>query len=292
MKQRLLFCRSVLVLTALLALVSCGAVRLTYNNADILARFKASDYVDLTATQSEQFKLRFAALHRWHRISELPKYVLLLQDAGDRISRGISADDVNWAIAALCAQYRLVAARAAEEATPVLAGLTPDQLTELEKNFAKSNRKFEKDNLIGDAQRLRRKRAAKIESNIEDWTGPLNGQQQARIDGLIDFYARVLVLRLEDRKHWQQEAMALLRARHTPSQLAPRLAALYSRPEEGRSAEYQAAMGRYEAAIGELVVDIDRMLSPGQRSRAVRRMQAYTEDLMALAGQKTALAAP
>lgn len=280
--------RRLLIIISLMTIVGCSAIRITYNNADFLARYRMSDYVDLTATQVDQFKQRFAALHQWHREHELPEYVSLLQLAGSRVARGVTAEDVSWAIGSLRMRYRLVASRAAEEAAPIFAGLDAGQLTELEKNFAESNRKFEKDNLDGDARRMRRKHTQKIEDYISDWTGSLNDQQAQRIGRFVDHYISVLSLRLEDRRRWQRDMLALLRAERNAARLAPRLAAMFAHPEEGRTPNYQEAMNRYEAVIGELVVDLDRMLTPDQRARAVRRMQRYEEDLAALAARKAA----
>ena len=281
-----------IIIILLQLIVGCSAIRLTYNNADILARYRMSDYVDLTSTQVDQFKQRFAALHQWHREHELPEYVSLLQLAGSRVARGVTAEDVNWAIVSLRMRYRLVASRAAEEAAPIFAGLDAGQLTELEKNFADNIRKFEKDNLEGDARRMRRKHTQKIEDNVTDWTGSLNDQQVQRVGRFVDHYISVLSLRLEDRRRWQRDMLSLLRAERNAASLAPRLAAMFAHPEAARTPKYQEAMNRYEAAIGELIVDLDRMLTPDQRVRAMRRMQRYEEDLAALAARKTASGSP
>ena len=123
------------------ALAACSAVQLSYNNADVLARFMASDYTDFSSEQSARFKERFAVLHGWHRHQELPVYVQLLRATGEKIERGLTVDDVRWAIEAMRNRYHRVAARAVEEGAPLLASLTSEQHAQLDKRFAENNRK-------------------------------------------------------------------------------------------------------------------------------------------------------
>jgi hypothetical protein len=267
---------------ALMLLSACSAVRLTYNNADTLARFRVSDYVDFTPAQAEQFKARFAVLHQWHRAQELPAYTQLLRNAGDRIAKGLSVDDVAWAIDNARDRYRKMAARAASDAAPLLATLTPEQLQQMEKRFAENNRKYARDYLEGDARRLQYKRAAQLEDYFRDWIGPLNDRQIERLDRFAEGYGRMQAMRLDDRKRTQQEAMAILRAERDPLRLGSRLAALFAHPDEGRSAEYRSAVARYESEVASLIVDMDRLLTAGQRVRAQRRAISYAEDLAAL----------
>lgn len=283
---------TVIGLAMLLMLGACSAVRLTYNNADVLARFRATDYVTFTPVQADQFKARFAALHQWHRAQELPGYVQLLRGAGDRIGKGLSAEDAAWAIDNARSRYRKVAARAALEAAPILITLTADQLQQAEKKMAANNRKYEKDFLEGDPRRLQYKRATQIEGYFRDWLGPLNDRQIERVDRFAEDYGRMQALRLEDRKRTQQQALAILRAERDAGRLGARLAALFSHPEEGRSADYRATLARYEASVATLLVDMDRLLTPEQRLRAQRRAQDYAEDLAALSqGPSAATAA-
>ncbi len=272
----------------LLAVAACSTVRFAYNNIDAVIRFMASDYVEFDTAQYEQFKTRLDALHQWHRTRELPAYVALLQTAGGKVAKGVAADDVAWAIGALRSRYRLLAARAAEDAAPLLAQLSDAQIVELEKNFAEKNRKFSKERLEGDQKKLRQKRADQLLDYFREMTGKLSDAQEARIERFADDYGRMTALRFEDRKRWQGQALLLLRTERKSPQFAAHLTALFTNPEEGRSAEYIAASARYESGLADLVVDIDRTLTAEQRVRAVRRMQHYTDEFTALSGARPA----
>lgn len=279
------------VMLVLPTLVACSALKLTYNNADALARFRLSDYVDLTPAQTEQFKTRFAALHRWHRSEELPAYAELMRQAGGKLALGVSAADVAWVISNARSRYRKLTARAAADAAPIVASLSSGQLQQIEKKFSDNNRRFARDYIEADPRSSRHKRAAQLEDYFRDWIGHLSDQQEQRIDRFVDEFGHMQVLRLEDRKRTQQEFLALVRAERDPVRLAPRLAALFSNPEAGRSVQYRSAMARYEAEIVTLILDMDRMLSSQQRRRAEKRALDYAEDFVTLSSTLSAAVA-
>ena len=263
-------------------LCGCSAVRFTYNNADLVARYKASEYVEFTPEQVEQFRARFAGFHQWHRTTELPGYVELLKDAGGRVGRGLRQDDVVWAVASARSLYRRLTAAAARDAGPLLVGLDAQQLQQVEKRFAENNRRFARDNLEGDPRRQHEKRAKQLEDHFREWTGRLTDQQRERIARFADDYGRIRAVRFEDRKHTQQAFLALLRAERDPLRMSQRVAALFSDPDEGRTREYREAMSQFESRLAGLIVDIDRMLTPEQRTRAIQKLQSYSADLVEL----------
>src|SRR6266581_1253828 len=141
---------SVLASAGVLALAACSATRVAYDNADTVIRFMASSYLDLDSAQSEDLRPRIARFHQWHRVNELPAYAALLQSASQRAANGITAEDVSWGLGNLRARYRGLAAKAVEDAAPVLATLRPAQLAVLERKFAESNEKYAKEFLPAD----------------------------------------------------------------------------------------------------------------------------------------------
>ena len=95
------------------------------------------------------------------------------------------------------------------------------------------------------------------------------------------------MLRFEDRRSWQHDAVALLRAHRTAGELAQGLAELFTRPELRRSEEFVREDRRWENDFAQLIVDLDRTLTPRQRARVVRRLDGYAEDCAVLAGKKS-----
>ncbi len=279
-----------LVLVALLA--ACSAVRMTYNNAEPLVRFTTHDYLDLDDRQNEQFRNRLAQFHQWHRSVELPAYATLLAAAAGKVEGGVDRSDVHWAAEAIRARYRVLVARAVEDAAPILVTLTPAQLAELEQRFAKANAKYAEEYVSGGERRTHRARLKRMLGRFEDWTGDLSDAQEARIEGFVTDHARLAALRLEDRRRWQRAAVSLIRERRDARALAAGLFELFAHPESRRSAEYVAALVRWEEGMADLIVDINRTLTEEQRARVAQRMRRYAEDFNVLSEEKTLAGAP
>jgi hypothetical protein len=266
------------LLMALLA--GCSTTRITYNNAEPLVRFMAHDYFDLDERQSEQFRLRLARFHDWHRSVELPAYVSLLETTALKARSPVSREDLIWAAEALRSRYRALLAKAAEDAAPILVTLTPLQITELEKRLAKANAKYAEEFVSGDgAHRARFKRMLK---RFIDWTGDLTDLQEARIERFVKAHARLGALRLEDRRRWHSAAVTLIREQRNAQALALGLGQVFTHPEAHRTPEYAEALARWETELADLVLDIDRTLSREQRAQVVQHMERYAEDFRVL----------
>ena len=266
-----------------LGLAACSATRVAYDNADTMLRFMASSYVDLDAAQSDDLTRRIARFHQWHRANELPLYAALLRSASQRAAAGITAEDFAWGLANVRSRYRRFAARAAEDAAPVLATLAPPQLAALEHKFAENNEKYAKEFLSSDDNARRRKQLKRMLERFRDFAGELTADQEARIRSFALAHERHVALRFEDRQRWQRDFVAALRREHRPEDLGRRLADMFERPELRRSEEFIREDARWEEDLGRLIVDLDRSLSPTQRAHVVRRLSDYAEDFAVLA---------
>ena len=274
------------------ALSACSAMRVSYNNADTVLRYMAWEYFDLDGAQYDDVKARLARLHEWHRAKELPLYAELARQARQRAADGVKEEDIAWGIAALRARYRVVAARAAEDAAPLLARLSPEQLAHLERKVARRNEKFAEEYLAEDEKSRIRVQTKKMIERFEDFTGPLSDEQELRIRRFMRNHQRFTRLRFEDRQRWQREALALIRNDHDPGNLGSRLAALFSHPEIYREQEFMRVTARWEADFSGLVVDLSRTLTAEQRARALRRLDIYAQDFLILAGENAFARSP
>ena len=266
-------------------LASCSATRVAYDNFGIVARFMGGRYLDLDSAQWDELKPRIAGFHRWHRVNELPLYAALLRSASQRAARGITAEDVEWGIANVRARMRRFAAKAAEDAAPVLSTLEPAQLAALDHRFAENNEKYAREYLAADDTRRRRAQLRRAIGRFSEFAGELTEEQQARIERFLLAHERHVVLRFEDRRHWQRDALALLRQQHPPRELGRRLAETFLRPELRRSEEFLREDRRWEEDFAQLVVELDRSMSARQRAHVVGRLRDYAEDAAVLSGR-------
>ncbi|HEY7761172.1 MAG TPA: DUF6279 family lipoprotein [Burkholderiales bacterium] len=278
---------------ALVALIAaCSTVRLSYDNADWLLARMAGRYVDLSDGQARAFKTGLSHVHAWHRAEELPRYAQTFDQAAGRLARGLSREDVEWAVQAVRGRARVLAERAAGQIAPVLRTLSDQQVDEMEREFEEDNRQFARLHLRGDSSRVTARRADWLCERLEDWVGGLSAEQRARVWALVADFPEMPRLRLEERKRRQAVFLALVREHRSSPDLDPRLAAFLADPTAGRAASNRHAMARWERQFVDMLVELDRSLTPEQRRQAVAKLRAYAADFRTLAGEQVALAQP
>ena len=274
-----------LLLLALSGLAGCSGARLAYNNADTVVRWMADDYFALEGAQEEDFKARLARFHAWHRSEELPRYRALMASAGEKLADGLTAPELLWAWENVKARYRRMAAHAAPELAAVLATLTPAQFERLEKKFAESNVEFSKKYLKGGEEEQRERRDKRNLELMREWFGDLSDEQEAQLmigSAKLPF---LYPLRLHNRQRRQGEFVALLKTYRSPAELEPRLRQWLTEWEEGASPEYRRLSIRHRELYIQMLLQLDRGLTPAQRVHAMTRLREYAEIFEALAGQ-------
>jgi hypothetical protein len=275
-----------IALAAAALLAGCsGMTRLAYNNADLVLRKMANDWFDLDAAQSDELKVRMRRFHAWHRANELPQYVAFLRTAEQRFVNGITTDDVAWGMSTARARLRVLAAKVVEEAAPVLATLSPAQISVLEKKLGESNAKYTRENFPADERKRIRAQTRSMAESMRQWTGDLTRDQEARVERFVRAHERYTAMRFEDRVRGQREALALLRQRLPAKELAPRLTRHFTDPDTRRSDEYRREERRWEGDLAKLVVELAGTLSPAQRAHVVRSLESYADDFALLAGE-------
>jgi hypothetical protein len=273
--------RIVLIALILALLQGCSVTRLAYNNADVFLRWQVNHYFDLQDGQAEEFDRNLASFLAWHRAKALPLYARIAEDAAARMQRGLKRADLDWGYDAVQAQVREALGAAAGEAAGLLDRLSPEQIGHFERRLAEENRKFAKEEVQGSMEERQQRRVKRNLGRLEDWFGTLDDAQLDRVRRYsvrAPFYAE---LRERDRKRRQAEFLAMLRAREARQ----RLVAWAQDWEAGREPAYAAAVRATRAEYVELLLDLDRTLSPGQREHAASRLKRFGALFEALARQ-------
>lgn len=263
----------------LLALLQgCSPTRVAYDNADVLLRWQANYYLDFEGGESEDLDRRLVEFLAWHRAAELPKYARLGNEAAARVERGLKRADLEWGYDAVRGQIRETLGRAATEAGGLLDALRPEQIVHLEQRLEEENRKFAKERMQGTLEERHQRRVQRNVERLEDWLGTLSEAQVARIERYSARAPFAAELQDRDRRRRQAEFLALLRAREARQKLA----AWAQNWEAGRAPEYATMARATRDEYMDLLLDLDRMLSPEQRAHAARRLRRFSslfEDL-------------
>ena len=266
-------------IVASVLLCGCTAMRMAYDNADTFLRWRLTSYLDVHGEDSDQLDDAIDAFLGWHRAEALPRYAGIADDAATRLARGLSREDLVWGYDSLIAQARESLRVAAAKLAPLLDRLDEEQIRHMESRFAEDNRKFAREYLRGSEKERRQKRAERNIERMEEWVGRLSEEQVQRVEQYSERAPLFDQHRDRERKRLQAELLPVVRA-HEAQKRLPELAANWDR---GRDAEYRTANAALLQEYYAMVLDIDRMLSPQQRAKAVARMRAFAEDFSALA---------
>lgn len=282
------------VLAALL--VSCTFTKFAYNQADTVAAWMVDDYFGLDAQQKQEFKQRFARFYQWHRTEQLPEYAQFMRAARHRVQDGLAREDVTWFTEGIRARVRTGARQLAPDAATLLATLTPSQVENLQRKWEKDNRKYVKERKLNGTPAERQDVAAKrLIKQIEEWLAPLTPEQEQRVVALARDLPLLDQQHYAERLRRQKEFLEVLSHRKDdPQRFTARLTDWMVNWERGRSPEYQKQVETAWQKRAELLVAVDRMLTPEQRTAALQRIQGYADDFTQLArrteGQRTAAA--
>lgn len=283
--------RLILALLCLL-LAGCSMVRVGYGHLDSVASWTAHDYFDLEPAQRDAFLQRFERLHAWHRSEQLPEYAQFVGDVQDRARRGLQAGDMLWLIDGIKKRYGMIAARAAPDAAELLAGLTPAQIENFRRTIDTANRKFLRENRSSEsAENRRAAQNRRALEQLRDWVGPLSGAQEQRVTELLREVPLTDRLRHEDRLRRQREFFALLESRTGDrGAFTARVRDWLVNWEQGRPQALAQAFDDSWRRRAAFYAAVDRLLTPAQRTHLLRRLQNYSEDFIALAGDSQAVA--
>lgn len=257
----------------LLLLSGCSVTRLAYDNADLFLRWQANSYFDFEGEQSEELDRRIAAFLAWNRAKALPQYARLAGETAARVQNGIKREDLEWGYDAVKAQVREALAAAAAESAGLLDQLTAEQITHFEKRLAEDNRKFSREMVQGTVEERHKRRVKRNVERLEEWFGSLDDAQVERVRRYSARAPFSAELRERDRRRRQGELLAMLRAREAKQRLAPWLVAW----DQGREPAYVEATRATESEYFELLLDLDRMLTPAQREACTLRLKKYAE---------------
>jgi len=262
----------------------CSTLQITYENADLLLRWRLTSYLELQGAEAEQLEGGIASFLAWHRADALPQYARVADEAGERVARGISRDDLVWGYDIFLAQARESLRAAADRIAPLLDRLTPEQVARVERRFAEDNREFAQEFLAGTPGERRKRRLQRTVERLEGWVGSLSEAQAERVRRYSERAPLVDELRDRYRRRRQAGFVSMLRAR----EVQRRLTDWAARWDSDREPAYAAASRAHLEEYFSMLLELDRMLSAEQRAKAVARFRSFAEDFTSLAGRRRA----
>lgn len=273
--------RALLGLVLLVAILSgCSATQFIYNRVDILIRWYLDDYVSLDRDQQARFTTRLDALLEWHRLEELPVYVVLLDDALVILDNGVSLD----ATRAMAARIESAAIRLQDRFLELLLStgedLTPAQRAGFIETLWAKQEEFEADRLARDDAAYRDDLEARFDKQLRRYLGPLTDEQKSRLRQGVAAMTRLDHYWLQDRRVWISALSEILLS-DEPNWVEPVRALIASR-DEALLPEYRDGIDHNGEVILQLSRDVLLLRSDKQDKKLRARLTALRDDLAAL----------
>ncbi|MES2912563.1 MAG: DUF6279 family lipoprotein [Pseudomonadota bacterium] len=278
------------LLALALLLNACSAIKIAYNQAPELAYWYLDGYVDFNGNQMVQVKDELARLQAWHRQSQLPIYVDTLQKLQQEVPASMSSER----ICTVYSDVRLKLMAVSDRAEPAIAALAtsiePQQITQMEKRFEKSNREYREDYIEASAKSSRKKRYKQALERAEMLYGRLDDAQRELLGKNIDqshFDARLFYAeRLRRQRDAVQTLKTLIAARQSGTQSPEKTKAavrgVMDRSFNSPDAAYRSYQEKFTRDGCKDLAEFHNTTSAAQRAHAVKTLAKYEQDMKIL----------
>jgi hypothetical protein len=278
--------RKALILILCLVLQACGAIKLTYNNADTLLYFWLDSYVDVSLDQKPRIRDELVALQQWHRKTQLPVFVGMAQTLQKQVQGDVTAallcSNADQALALIPPLTNYLEPTVLWLAT----SLSADQLVAIQKKIDKTNKDWRKDWMPAKSQDL----IKKTEKNIRDRLEPLYGSlTEGQLQLLRDTIPQspfndntALAERLRQQKDLMDTLKTIQQKNLTASEAKVPLSQFLLRTQESPDTAYKAYAARVKQHNCNLFARLHNTMSAQQRAFALDTLKGYEQDFRAL----------
>jgi hypothetical protein len=160
----------------------------------------------------------------------------------------------------------------------IMATASDAQIDELFDNLSKQNQEVKEEYVDPPVQQLNEDRRKRVIDRMEYWISDLTTEQKTAVAS----WSRQLVPLAEDwlknREAIQGEARRLLSQRNNIPDFRSKLLDLIVNPEKMRSPAYQAKIDANMDMTFNLILHLERILTPRQRSYLLKRIESLAAD--------------
>jgi hypothetical protein len=284
------FKRLWIVFAACLILHACTLLQVTYNQSPELIYWWLDDHVDFESAQSEQIRTDLKSLQIWHRQTQLNTFANLLQRMSVMAQDNITGDQVcavvdeaRNTLPALISQIEPIATRLAQT-------VKVRQLRQMERKYRRSNKTWRAEWMDGTPEERLSLRVDKGLEQSQRFYGRLDSTQRALLAQMATespFNADMSYTERQRRQNailsliqdWQKEQSSKDVAQ---DQIRALLQSLYISTDE-KYKNYAQQQLQYNCMS---VAKLHNATTPAQKTRAVKTLKGYENDLRELMAQK------
>ena len=286
------FIRIISLLAIAALLQACSAVKTAYGQAPTLAYFYLNSYMDFNDAQAVQVKNELGKFHAWHRQTQLPAYVDVLQKAQQKMPQDLTAAQACEVFADVRQKALAMTAHAEPALASVAALLTSQQLDAMQRKFAKGNTTWREDYLDGSAKELAEKRQKSAIKRADMLYGSVNDRQRSLIAQQVEkskFNAAQSFAERQRRQKDMLQTLAKVTGTASPQDTAALqadLRNLLSRSVASPDAAYRSYLEVTTQDGCANFAELHNTTTSEQRKKAVQVLAGYEQDFRLLIAQK------
>ena len=273
-----------------LVLQGCNAVKIAYNQAPTLAYFYLDGYIDFTDAQSTQVKNELTQMQVWHRQTQLPAYIDLLQKVQQKLPQDITANQACEVFADVRQKILTMTEYVEPSTLSLAASVTTKQLDTMQRKFAKGNTTWREDYLDATTKDIFDKRQKSAVKRSEMLYGSINDKQRSLIAQQIEKSQFKAVQSYAERERRQKDIFQTLGKVMTSSQdtagVQREMRSLLQRSVTSPDAAYRSYLEAITQESCASFAELHNIATGEQRKKAVDVMAGYERDLKTLASQR------
>ena len=277
---------AVLILV-LSTLAGCSVVRFGYNQADHLTYWWIDRFVDFNDVQKPRAREALAKWFAWHRRAHLPGYANLLANSQNLVLEDITAERTCGLWTDLRGYMDSAFDRALPMTAEIMLTLTPQQIQNIERRYAKINEEFRDEHLQGDASRRLKKSIKRTAERAEFFYGNLdNSATRAHYGRWVTLSPYEVNIWNTERHRRQQDLVQVLRrlnadnSTQDKAQVALRayVERIYSSPNDDYR-KYAEQVWVYNCAF---VANLHNTTTAAQRKHAIKKLKDWESEIRSL----------
>lgn len=274
--QRLITRQSkIFFLVMFIVTVAACSLKTIYNRLDYLIPSYVEGMVSLDDVLEEKVEQRTLTLINWHRNTQLTQYADLLRRFQQDLQPDLTEAQVSQHISSMEILWQPLADKINQEMADLLPLLDAEQRDELFASIDDKNEDFYQEYIEIDAEERIEQYTDEMLDFFDNWLGELSEQQQRDVESAAYGVRSGAELRLQERKHWQQNIQKILQSSDTSETKSERLGTFFANFKIEENAELAAVNKINSQVFSQLTVRIVKNLTADQKQYFIDKTNDY-----------------
>jgi len=264
----------------LFVIAGCGP-RFIYPHLNWLIPWYIGGYISLDDTQKSMLQKRLLKQLEWHCRTQLPDYAMILRAMGREFGnpdQRLSYSKIYSYSNKVMKLWKDLMQQIGPDIADLLITASDEQIAELFDNLAEQNREFREEYVDLPIEKLTENRNKRMIKRLKYWISNPTSEQKSAISVWSEQIVPVSEDWLQNREILQAEARRLLSRRSSDLKFRADLLQFIVNPESLRSPAYQAKIESNLETTIRFIIKLDRLLTPGQRTRLLKRIESLAGD--------------